>query len=905
MKARPAPLALGMRECDSVKRSRNAVAASLRSAVPGHCDRLGCSNMLPMAAEPTFASIGTEADTIDVRLSYKIVELFSEGLYASPNKAIEELVANSFDAGARGVHVILSDNLHADTSTIVVIDDGEGMDAEGLKQLWLIGISNKRHLPILPRGRQQIGKFGIGKLATYVLANRLTHISKCGGKYYSTSMDYGRISNDTNSDLTSNKPIQILLRELTASQANQAVQPWVGTQAFKVTGAKLFGKGSSNSWTVSIMSSLKDKVHEIKPGMLRWVLSTALPLRPDFRIWLNGEKLVSSKQNKGILKRWTIGKELIDLARPSPKGITKSEHKRAAVSSEHRFGLEVPGLGRITGYAEAYADLLTGKSDEIGRSHGFFVYVKERLLNVTDGHFGISPNELRHGTFGRLRVVVHIDGLDEGLRSNREAVGEGPLLQTAQDVLRGIFNTVRPTIDIYEEREDPTAKLARKFAATPTSLSRAPILKLTRDVAEGKSTTEYLRVPIADSVQAREEFLAGLERHAHEADDFVAGVSIDLTGTSREGLAHFDTQSRRLVLNGWHPFVATFHEEFSNAKVGEPLKLLAMAEVLAEAELHRLDFSPEDRNNFLSERDQLLRSLANESGRQSALATANALRDARNSSSGLEESVCDAFRSLGFDVTPFGKSGEPDGVASAHLPADESGLTRNYRVSLEAKSTEQLHTRISARRVNLSGVIRHRDKHQCNHAIVVGPVFSTKSGNKSAIAQEIEHEQQGLLMDDNPKTVTLVTIDDLAKLVLLRPIKQLGLQRIRELFQTCRLDTDSAGWINEVADSYVTRPPYREIIETIGDLQRDFPRVHVNYGALRVKLSLRTPPIKYETDSELEELCKGMAQMAPRAMYASDRRVELDQSVENVISEIETAMQSYPSKTQVIAQELQ
>ena len=44
------------------------------------------------------------------------------------------------------------------------------------------------------------------------------------------------------------------------------------------------------------------------------------------------------------------------------------------------------------------------------------------FLNVDDGHFGISPDELRHGTFGRFRLVVHMDGLDAGLRSNREAV---------------------------------------------------------------------------------------------------------------------------------------------------------------------------------------------------------------------------------------------------------------------------------------------------------------------------------------------------------------------------------------------------------------------------------------------------------------------------------------------------
>jgi len=86
-----------------------------------------------MAKEPRFVTIGRPTDKIDVRLSYRIVELFSEGLYASPNKGIEELVANAFDAGAQTVQVILSANLHAQGSAIVVIDDGEGMGAEGLK----------------------------------------------------------------------------------------------------------------------------------------------------------------------------------------------------------------------------------------------------------------------------------------------------------------------------------------------------------------------------------------------------------------------------------------------------------------------------------------------------------------------------------------------------------------------------------------------------------------------------------------------------------------------------------------------------------------------------------------------------------------------------------------------------
>ena len=80
----------------------------------------------------------------------------------------------------------------------------------------------------------------------------------------------------------------------------------------------------------------------------------------------------SSKEGKDLLEKWTIGKDLYDLPRPAPKDVTASEDKNLPEDGDHRFGLDVPDLGRVTGYAEAYEELLTGsKSDEIDRSHGF------------------------------------------------------------------------------------------------------------------------------------------------------------------------------------------------------------------------------------------------------------------------------------------------------------------------------------------------------------------------------------------------------------------------------------------------------------------------------------------------------------------------------------------------------
>lgn len=51
------------------------------------------SSLMPKPINKFFET-GTVADEIHVEISFEIIGLFSEGLYSSPNKAIEELVSN-------------------------------------------------------------------------------------------------------------------------------------------------------------------------------------------------------------------------------------------------------------------------------------------------------------------------------------------------------------------------------------------------------------------------------------------------------------------------------------------------------------------------------------------------------------------------------------------------------------------------------------------------------------------------------------------------------------------------------------------------------------------------------------------------------------------------------------------
>lgn len=85
--------------------------------------------------------LGTAIDDVVLNIDYQIIEHFSEHLYGSPNKAVEELIANSFDAAATKVWVYVP-GTHTE-KYVVVWDDGNGMDQPGLHELWWIARSPK------------------------------------------------------------------------------------------------------------------------------------------------------------------------------------------------------------------------------------------------------------------------------------------------------------------------------------------------------------------------------------------------------------------------------------------------------------------------------------------------------------------------------------------------------------------------------------------------------------------------------------------------------------------------------------------------------------------------------------------------------------------------------------------
>lgn len=835
----------------------------------------------------SFSTAGYTADQIDVKISHRIIQLFSEGLYSSPNKAVEELVSNSFDAGAENVHIILSPDLRDPDATIVIIDDGEGMDADELKQHWVIGES-KRRTSSDSRRRKPIGKFGIGKLSTYVLASELTHISKSSGTYYVATMDYSKLTaskKEVSEGVFNEQTINIPLRILTRDEARTILQPWLTGTKPGYQALTLFGDTEPESWTVAIMSGLKDMGKRISIGRLKWVLRTAMPQRPDFRLFLDGDPITPPEVDKPLVKL-IIGKDIIQMPKPCPDGLIAREDTGEPEDSIHRYGVYHDRLlGRITGYIEIFKEELDSGKEKFGQSNGFFVYVHERQVNVDDLGFGIERNLLRHGTFSRFRMVVHIDSLDDALRSSRESFQQGELYKEAQNFLRACFNIARNRLVEHDRSQSPASLISTRISSAPGSLTRKPLLSLAQLVAENKATPFYLRFPSGLSKEVQDEFLKTLKQRAEETEGLLRSTEI-VALDSKDGMAAFDIQEGKLLINSSHPFVAAFQEFFTNSQKSLPFEILVMTEILMEANLYHIGLDESVIRDSLARRDEMLRQFVRSSARRTAGMIALALMDAHDDENKLEEEMRAAFEAMGFaNVIRIGGKGKPDGTAEAHLSAKEDGTLQRYKVGLEAKSGQT----VSAHRLNVSGIARHMEDFGCDHHLVIGNDFATSTGEDSASVREINSHKE-----KTGKSITLMHIDDLARLIRIASAKRIGgLKRLRDLFQTCVTPEESKQWVDRIAAERPENWPYREILETIWERAEKRPDTAVEYSAVMTALEYRNPPVNI-SKKDLMECCKSMQVMARGVVFARENTVEIDRRPDLILEDIKAAVEQYP-----------
>ena len=411
-------------------------------------------------------ALGTLGDqterTVRVALSHELIGLLSEQMYGSPLKAIEELVVNAYDADAETCKVSVP-TADKPNPFVAVFDNGVGMDNAGLTDLWNIGRSKKREAQIAQlRKRKQIGKFGIGKLAAYALATKITYLTKNTAIIRAVTVDFEKFesspSGHTNEELL---PVyEVTNPEDTFSDTRlQAVMEALGMDTEYLAG--------QDTWTFVILENIKPETN-IRMDRLRWVLETAMPLKLDFELLLNNSPITSSKANLQTVVEFDVSElpaQRIDNLKKSTGQDWTIEGCRL-VSPDFPSGIS--GTAIVTERA-----LRAGKSDDIMRSHGFFVKVRDRLVNEKDARFGL--HELSYEVFNRFRADLSIDDLDATITAPREWVGDSDLRDIGKAVLNEIFNEARTLYATKKEEPSIPRQKEHNTDYVPQTLMEFPV----------------------------------------------------------------------------------------------------------------------------------------------------------------------------------------------------------------------------------------------------------------------------------------------------------------------------------------------------------------------------------------------------------------------------------------------
>jgi hypothetical protein len=120
-------------------------------------------------------SLDIESD-LHIRLDLNVLNHLGIGLYSNTPAVLTEIIANAWDADADEVRI----DIDNENDVITIRDNGIGMDHSALQNKFLtVGYSRRdNNEEKTPRGRQCMGRKGIGKLAMFSLADEIHLVSR-------------------------------------------------------------------------------------------------------------------------------------------------------------------------------------------------------------------------------------------------------------------------------------------------------------------------------------------------------------------------------------------------------------------------------------------------------------------------------------------------------------------------------------------------------------------------------------------------------------------------------------------------------------------------------------------------------------------------------------------------------
>ena len=666
-----------------------------------------------------------------------------------------------------------------------------------------MGRQKNRDDSILQRKqRKQIGKFGIGKLATYAVANRVTYTTKTQCDYLAVTIDYRDFVSKPDATTTS---LHLTVRKLDPEELweNEAFQ-----SAVDAIGHDRSNLDGLESWTFVILEELKNKAARMTAGRLKWVLRTAMPLRSNFKLFLNAEEVESSKEDHKILVNFDIGS--LDVERI--KGLSAKTGESWTSNQGGLFSTSFPS--GITGTAIITQQTLGGKSLDLGRSNGFFVYVRGRLVNEEDDRFGLHVYSL--GTYNRFRAEIYVDDLDGILTANRESMEDVKLFRDAQSLLNEVFNQARQLYEdhLAEVRRKELGKQEEKRSWVSNRLVELPtadaLASYSRDLhgADADESWMYLNVdPDSDVSVVTSALYSNISRELPYTYKYVA--------QGRSGrLVRFDPENATFTINEDHELVAAYAKEPAAQNL---LHDLVTGEALLEVYLREAGVNPSVVGEVLEKRDLLLRGLA-DSHMFSLSALSDYIKDSASQSTELEIAVVAGARALGFVAKHIGGNGHPDGLARfADFPSGEQ------KIILEAKSSVEVP---SAKDIDFAAISKHKTDYRATGCLLVAPGYQgDDDGNAAFSAKELR--------------ISCWTVDQFAEVIRSAEARQISARQVLEIVHNEFSQDQVSSRIEKLlADpSWEHRALYLAVVNALRNLHSILPDSNRNVSMIATEIA--------------------------------------------------------------------
>ena len=631
-----------------------------------------------------------------LQVDYRIIEHFSEHLYDSPHKAIEELVANSFDAFATEVRVFTPGPYTS--NRILVWDNGESMNVEGLQQLWWIARSPKLNGDRIEeregKTRKIIGKFGIGKLASYSVGEVISHVCRHDGEFYLVSIDYGQIhGSEGRPPVSSEDPISAPVIGLSEEAAMELLKGLFDNEPPFLN--KML---ATKSWTFAVIEQLK--LSDFPSGRLMWVLGNGMPLRPDFSISVN-ENAVQSKISKQASIDWDFGsQEIVDTVKARWHDAVGKNEISPIVEFGRKAGLDPNSpekvepyiqfshLGLVWGNIRLFDEtLLRYRSSDHGRSHGFFLVVRGRLLNPDDEQLFLPDPSFQ--TFYRSQFILYADDLDSKLLADRQRLRRDEPVRELELLQRALVGIVRTTIESRDDERDTEQSTRSILPVSSRIYFRDPLNAL------------LLKAPI-EAISDFDPTTVGVERKDLGEDARISEVAM---------------RESEFQVNTAHPYYDVLAKRAGHSRAAREFlrtfDLYAISERLLEGHLLDIGFPEKDVAEVVEWREGLFRQLAISYEKVPEI-VAEMRRTSFLGWEEFEKSLQSIFSEMGFTAHHDGRSGKKDVLVVATVGPE------SFSFIVEAKGSKG---HLGNDDADVGAAAHHRDQVGADHGLIVARRF--------------------------------------------------------------------------------------------------------------------------------------------------------------------------------------